>query len=57
MFNESVGNPPLPEEDPDVTDPNVVLTWPIPGREMASPAQLVHAIASDASGSVARVEF
>ncbi|MEN8228882.1 MAG: Ig-like domain-containing protein [Bacteroidota bacterium] len=54
--NVNLGNPPVIIADPDTVKPLVVLTFPKGNGEYANP-QLLHAVASDNSGSIARVEF
>jgi hypothetical protein len=53
--NEELGNHMPPAPLPDTTPPQVVVTWPLEG--WLSCDQLVHAVASDDSGTVSEVEF
>jgi uncharacterized protein (TIGR03437 family) len=52
----SLGNSVPTTQSPDTTAPQVALTWPFDNTQLA-PVQLVHAVASDNNGAVARVEF
>jgi len=54
--NVGLGNAPVVNTDPDTVKPLVVLTFPKGNGEYANP-QLLHAVASDNSGSIAMVEF
>jgi uncharacterized protein (TIGR03437 family) len=54
--NLSLGNSVPTTQSPDTTAPQVALTWPFDNTQLA-PVQLVHAVASDNNGAVARVEF
>jgi hypothetical protein len=55
--NVNMGNTAVFIADPDTVSPQVVLTYPIGNSEFAFPVQLVHAVASDNSGSILKVEF
>lgn len=55
--NVNMGNAAVVIPDPDTVSPQVVLTYPIGNSEFAFPVQLVHAVASDNSGSISQVEF
>jgi hypothetical protein len=55
--NENLGNDAVVFADPDTVKPQVVLTLPRGDSEFAFPVQLVHAVASDNSGSILQVEF
>jgi hypothetical protein len=54
--NVNLGNSVALPQSPDHRAPSVVLTWPLERAIMGS-TQIVHAVASDDSGSVSRVEF
>ncbi|MEN8157388.1 MAG: Ig-like domain-containing protein [Bacteroidota bacterium] len=54
--NVDLGNAPIVVADPDTVKPLVVLTFPKGNGEYANP-QLLHAVASDNSGSIVKVEF
>jgi hypothetical protein len=53
--NKELGNRMPPAQLPDTTPPQVVVTWPLEG--WLSCDELVHAVASDDSGTVSEVEF
>ena len=55
--NVDMGNGAVGLADPDTVSPLVVLTYPIGDTELSRPSQLVHALASDNSGSIKKVEF
>ena len=54
--SQRMGNPVASPPAVDTTPPIVVLTWPVEGTAMG-PSQVLHAVASDDSGSVSKVEF
>jgi len=54
--NGRLGNPVIPVSLPDKAPPLVVLTWPLECTKIIDD-QLIHAVASDSSGSLHRVEF
>lgn len=54
--NRRLGNPVLSGDRPDNTPPRVVLTWPLECTPVVG-SQSLHAVASDDSGLVNRVEF
>ena len=54
--NKSLGNSVPPIESPDVTPPQVIITWPLENAPLRR-NQFVNAVASDNNGSIARVEF
>ncbi|MEN8194003.1 MAG: Ig-like domain-containing protein, partial [Bacteroidota bacterium] len=55
--NVDLGNEPVIVANPDTVKPLVVLTYPKGDTCFTSPTQLVHAVASDNSGKIAKVEF
>ncbi|MCP4313391.1 MAG: cellulase family glycosylhydrolase [Bacteroidetes bacterium] len=55
--NVNLGNKAVALSDPDTVKPQVVLTFPIGAEEFSRPSQVVHAVASDNSGSIVKVEF
>ncbi|MEN8194002.1 MAG: Ig-like domain-containing protein [Bacteroidota bacterium] len=55
--NVALGNDPVVIENPDTVKPLVVLTYPKGNTDFTTPTQLVHAVASDNSGSIDKVEF
>jgi len=54
--NQSLGNSVPPIQSPDVTPPQVIITWPLENAPLNT-NQFVNSVASDNNGSVARVEF
>jgi len=54
--NGRLGNSVPPVIHPDKTPPRVVLTWPLDCTKVSAD-QFLHAVASDNSGSVHRIEF
>jgi hypothetical protein len=57
--NQQLGNSIPSPQLPDTTPPQVIITWPLEGAPVScAPASaLIHAVASDNSGTISRVRF
>lgn len=55
--NNALGNTPVQLQDPDITKPVVLITWPLNGRPLELDTQMVYAKTSDNNHYIDRVEL
>lgn len=55
--NQTLGNPQTSREEPDLTPPQVIITWPLNSATLEKPTQRIFAVASDNGGSISKVDF
>lgn len=55
--NAAMGNPPVTLENPDITIPIMLITWPLTGRTLSDSMQTIYVEASDNNRNISKVEF